>query len=82
MWDSNDSVPLICGALMKRDDRYKVCTDPDCTGWAPVCPLCQAEMVVRKGRYGEFWGCKNYRKTSPSCDHTENFIPPPQKTVA
>jgi len=68
-----------CGALMKREERYKICTDPDCSGWAPVCPECQAEMVVRKGRYGEFWGCKNYSKVGPSCNHTENVIPPPQQ---
>lgn len=29
----------------------------------PKCPGCGSEMVRRKGKYGEFWGCKNY----PSC---------------
>lgn len=26
----------------------------------PACPECGKEMVYRKGRYGEFWGCHDY----------------------
>lgn len=71
-----------CGAPMKREGLYKICTDTDCSGWIPVCTVCQAEMVVRQGRYGEFWGCRNYRKNGPSCNHTENLIPPPRESTS
>ena len=27
-----------------------------------VCPYCNAPLVRRNGRYGEFWGCSNYPK--------------------
>lgn len=26
------------------------------------CPLCDGEMVSRKGKFGVFWGCKSYPK--------------------
>ena len=25
-----------------------------------ICPRCGAELVLKKGKYGEFWGCSNY----------------------
>ncbi|WP_442934797.1 hypothetical protein [Nitrincola sp. A-D6] len=31
-------------------------------------------MVRRKGRYGQFWGCKNYRHEGECCKHTENEV--------
>jgi len=31
-------------------------------GKPEVCPKCSGDMVVRNGRYGKFWGCKNYPK--------------------
>ena len=34
-----------------------------------VCPRCGGELVRRKGRYGEFLGCKNY----PRCKYTRNI---------
>ena len=33
------------------------------------CPKCGGNLVVRKGRYGSFWGCSNY----PKCRFTHNF---------
>jgi len=32
-----------------------------------ICPICGSDMVVCKGKYGEFWGCSNY----PRCVHTK-----------
>lgn len=32
------------------------------------CPLCGAPMVLRKGRFGKFYGCTGY----PVCRYTEN----------
>lgn len=70
-----------CGSLMKREGRYKICTNLGCDGWAPICPVCNAEMVRKNGRYGEFWGCKNYRSQGVSCEHTEKTIEPPNMTM-
>ena len=33
-----------------------------------VCPRCGGELVLRKGKYGEFLGCKNY----PRCRYTRD----------
>ena len=27
-----------------------------------LCPYCKTELVLRKGKNGEFYGCKNYPK--------------------
>ena len=33
-----------------------------------VCPLCGSELIRRKGRYGEFYGCSGF----PGCRYTRN----------
>lgn len=33
-----------------------------------VCPRCGGELVKRKGRFGQFFGCSNY----PACRYTKN----------
>lgn len=33
------------------------------------CPECGRPMVLRKGEYGEFFGCQRY----PNCNGTRNF---------
>jgi len=27
-----------------------------------ICPRCGGQLVLRNGKYGEFWGCSNYPK--------------------
>ena len=34
-----------------------------------TCPKCGMMMVKRKGKFGEFWGCKGF----PDCRYTENI---------
>lgn len=34
-----------------------------------ICPRCGAQLVVHKGKNGEFWGCSNY----PNCKFTKNL---------
>lgn len=34
-----------------------------------ICPYCKAELVLRNGKNGKFYGCKNY----PKCRYTQNF---------
>ena len=35
----------------------------------PICPKHEIEMIKRKGRFGEFWGCQKY----PACKITETI---------
>lgn len=71
-----------CSDLMQRDGRFKVCTNDACGGVVPICPKCNAEMTMRNGRYGEFWGCRNYHGDSGfTCKHTENQIIFPTKST-
>lgn len=63
-----------CGNQMHRTGRFKVCIDPECQAWVPICPECGAEMTRRKGKYGEFWGCRNYSPDGMGCSHTESEI--------
>lgn len=32
-----------------------------------ICPYCKSELVLRKGKYGTFYGCSNY----PKCKYTQ-----------
>lgn len=34
-----------------------------------ICPKCGGELRIRKGRYGQFYGCSNY----PTCRFTKNI---------
>ncbi len=34
-----------------------------------ICPRCGGELVLRKGKYGDFYGCSNY----PKCKFTQNI---------
>ncbi len=34
-----------------------------------TCPFCGSQLVVRKGRYGDFWGCSTY----PKCRFTRKI---------
>jgi len=34
------------------------------------CPECEGPMISRKGKFGTFWGCKNY----PICKGTRDSM--------
>lgn len=34
-----------------------------------ICPYCKTELVARKGKYGDFYGCSNY----PKCKFTKKM---------
>jgi DNA topoisomerase-1 len=44
-------------------------TRPQTTATGLTCPKCGKELVVRRGRMGEFLGCSGY----PKCKFTQNF---------
>jgi len=64
-----------CGLPMKRGEGLRVCIDESCGERSPVCKRCSAEMRIRKGPRGEFWGCKNYRyeEEAVRCVYTCNL---------
>ncbi|WP_421866457.1 UvrD-helicase domain-containing protein [Marinobacter adhaerens] len=70
---------MSCGGAMKKQGDYKLCINEKCGSWVPLCSICGAPMRKRRGQYGEFWGCSNYRSTGPSCSNTMNHIPSPPR---
>jgi len=64
-----------CGGELKERGHFKVCVSKRCDYIEPICPRCGGSMRLRKGPYGEFWACSNYRKGSDfSCEHKEKQI--------
>ncbi len=64
-----------CGRIMHREVGFKRCgTCEDSV--VPLCPHCGAELRLRNGKFGVFWGCANYRKGS---DVTCSFTISPDK---
>ncbi|MDX2370565.1 MAG: UvrD-helicase domain-containing protein, partial [Colwellia sp.] len=52
----------------KRYPGFKVCLNDSCKSLIPICVKCNAEMVLRTSKNGEFWGCRNYKGNEPmSC---------------
>nr|WP_238786883.1 UvrD-helicase domain-containing protein [Ferrimonas lipolytica] len=58
----------LCGSPMtrKRFTGFKVCLNDTCSHTAPICSVCGGDMQLKKGPYSEFWGCKNFRRDTPS----------------
>ena len=42
----------------------KIIICPKCN--SVICPVCGAEMKLKSGKYGEFYGCSNY----PICEYS------------
>ena len=52
----------------KRHSGFKSCLNDACKTLIPTCAKCNAEMVLRSSKNGEFWGCRNYKGNEPmSC---------------
>ena len=45
-------------ASEKMDSKYPILTDE-------ICPICNSNLVIRLGKYGEFTSCSNY----PACNY-------------
>ncbi|WP_262964031.1 UvrD-helicase domain-containing protein [Methylobacter psychrophilus] len=64
-----------CGGGLQIKGKFNVCENKRCDYREPLCPKCNSALSLRKGRYGQFWGCTNYRKEiASSCTYTEPFI--------
>ena len=73
--DYTQSACQWCGSGLKEKGRFRVCENKRCDFVEPICPKCQGTLSLRKGPYGQFWGCSHYRKGAVlSCEHKEKFI--------
>jgi len=64
-----------CGSGLTEKGRFRICENKRCDFVEPVCPKCKGTLSLRKGSYGQFWGCSHYRKGAEfSCGHKEKFI--------
>jgi DNA helicase-4 len=52
----------------KRYPGFKLCLNESCKSIIPICVKCNAEMVLRSSKKGQFWGCQNFKGNEPmSC---------------
>ena len=73
--DNTENGCTNCGSPMHKKDRHKVCLNTECDFELRICPRCGADMVQRNGKFGKFWGCRNYRGNEDnSCSHTEDAL--------
>jgi DNA helicase-4 len=64
-----------CGSGLLNKGRFRVCENPRCDFVEPICPQCGGFLTLRKGPFGQFWGCCNYRSDADfSCGHKEKYI--------
>ncbi len=64
-----------CGDKLETHGDFRLCKNLSCDFVEPVCPKCGGSMMLRKGKYGSFWGCANYRQNAGfSCGHIEKHI--------
>lgn len=53
-------------------DRQATCMNDGCEAASPMCPSCHdGILVLRKGKYGTFWGCSRY-VAEPPCGYTRD----------
>ncbi len=62
------------GRLVLKAEEGAAAAGPGGAATGLTCPKCQKELVVRRGRMGEFLGCSGY----PKCKFTQNFTRDPQ----
>ena len=60
---------LDASAIAKIAEGEMIDDIPQQTRSQPKCPYCSRQMVLRKGRNGEFWGCSAF----PSCRGTRGI---------
>ena len=59
-----------CQSEMAKYNGYRQCINSNCKTRIKVCPTCGGDLILRKGPYGQFYGCSNYRGAEkPSCDY-------------
>ena len=68
-----DNLRTLCERCnIGKSDKLEVLDtheDNKATGTNSTCKLCGAKLVLKKGKYGDFYGCSNY----PECRYTEKL---------
>lgn len=67
LWDRKKLLDVMSNANGKEilEEHFKI----DKIEHRHLCKKCGADMVLKKGRYGDFYGCSRY----PKCRYTEKF---------
>jgi len=60
-----------CNSPSVDVEKGSICQNPHCQETLKICFKCGRPMKLRKGKYGEFWGCSGYGIRSDKCSHTE-----------
>jgi DNA helicase-4 len=64
-----------CHSHLIENGDFRLCENPKCNYVEPICPDCHGKLKLRKGQYGPFWSCVNYRSDSEfSCTYKTKFI--------
>lgn len=59
-----------CHSPMIKTKELRSCANPKCGAKLQVCPMCGGDLIPRKGPYGQFLGCSNYRtQYEQSCSY-------------
>ena len=66
-----------CGSRsLVPDGKAFRCVSPDCGMVTAVCPKCGVgALVPRESRYGQFWGCSEWRAQGASCSYKTESAP-------
>ncbi|CAK2015652.1 DNA helicase IV [Vibrio crassostreae] len=57
-----------CGSPSIDDAQHSVCSNDNCNEKFKICPKCARPMKLRKGPFGEFYGCSGYGLKNDSCN--------------
>jgi len=64
-----------CQSSLIENGEFRTCENSKCNYVEPICPECHGKLKLRKGQYGQFWSCTNYRSDSEfSCSYKTQFI--------
>jgi len=62
-----------CGAPSIDERNRSVCRNKNCGNEKVICDICGRPMKIRKGPYGEFWGCTGYGIMDDQCKNTRQI---------
>lgn len=58
-----------CGSPSVDEKTQSICQNPICGHTMPICDKCGRPMVLRQGKYGQFFGCSGYGIKGDSCSN-------------
>jgi DNA helicase-4 len=62
------------GILLPSGFMEHKCSEESCGYKVRTCPECEdGYLIERKGKYGPFYGCSNYRRSLDRCEYTLNI---------